>query len=143
MDKSYLSEFITPVVDRTLEDILYLKNLLEKGYASFTDEEKTIWNSDLKGALNVSDLNRIENNIYVLGKCLGLEIEKFIYNETDIPPEVNFDRIYYYLSNIRNILLSTMDVDIPEIPLRPYNTYEKYNDIESIIYYMYNIIKDL
>lgn len=143
MDKSYLSEFITPVVDRTLEDIIFVRGLLEKGYRAFTDSEKTLWNSDLKGALNVSDLNRIENNIYVLGKCLEMDIDKITYTETDIPTQSNFERIYNNLSWVRTELSNIISQDLPEIPLRPYNTYEKYNDIESIIYYMYNIIKDL
>lgn len=141
MDKQYLDDFIQPIFDRTLEDVTLLNNLLIKGYANFSEEEKTLWESDLKGALNVSDINRIENNIYILGLCLGLSIDKKTYSELDIPTENNFERIYNNLSLIRSNILNLVDY-IPQVPERPYNTIEKLNNIEQLTSDIYNIIKN-
>lgn len=141
MDKQYLNDFIQPIFDRSVDDVALLQNLLAKGYANFTDEEKTLWASDLKGALNVSDLNRIENNIYVLGLCLGLNITKNTYTELDIPSEDDFDRIYNNLSLIRGNILNLVDY-IEQVPERPYNTIQKLNSIESLIFEIYNTIKN-
>lgn len=141
MDKQYLDDFIQPIFDRTIEDVTLLNNLLLKGYANFSEEEKTLWESDLKGALNVSDINRIENNIYILGLCLGLSIDKKTYSELDIPTEDNFSRIYDNLSLIRSNILNLVDY-IPQVPERPYNTIEKLNNIEHLTSEIYNIIKN-
>lgn len=130
--------FITPIYDRTEEDVITLRRLLDKGYKNFTDEEKELWNQSLKGAFNISDINRIENNIYILGLCLELNIDKKIYFETDIPLEADFQRIKDNLTNIKNNCPYSILID--HIPELPYNTYEKINTIEKITYDIYNIL---
>lgn len=47
------------IFDRTIADVNQVIRLIRKGYANMSNDEKTLWNSDLKGALNVSDLNRV------------------------------------------------------------------------------------
>ena len=47
------------IFDRTIADVNRVLQLIRKGYANMSDDEKTLWNSDLKGALNASDLNRV------------------------------------------------------------------------------------
>ena len=88
-----LDEFITPIFDRTAEDVSILKSLLEKGYDNFTDEEKVLWQSDLKGALNASDLYRIEKNISVLLEEIGFIDIAFNWLEIDIPDKEDFQKI--------------------------------------------------
>lgn len=141
MDKQYLNDFIQPIFDRSIDDVVLLQNLLSKGYANFTDEEKILWESDLKGALNVSDLNRIGNNIYVLGLCLGLDLPPAPYTEDEIPIENDFEGIYNNLSLLRGNILNLVDY-IEQVPERPYNTIQKLNSIESLIFDIYNIIKN-
>ena len=57
---------IEPVTDRNLMDVNIAKEFISKiqvsGYNSLTDSEKTQWQSGLKGFLNYTDLNRIEDN---------------------------------------------------------------------------------
>lgn len=47
------------IYDRTIADVNHVLTLIHKGYDGMTDAEKIEWNSDLKGALNASDLNRV------------------------------------------------------------------------------------
>lgn len=50
-------EFIT---DRTQYDVLRWQQLRDKGYSAMTETERAEWNSGtMKGAYNVSDLNRV------------------------------------------------------------------------------------
>ena len=78
--------FITPINDRTLTDVEYA--LINQ---SLTD--------DLKGSLNYSDLNRIENNCeYIVSKLVenGYIINittKTNWLETDIPTYMEITRI--------------------------------------------------
>ena len=54
--------FIQPITDRTILDIDKLQEYDEIGYKNLTTEQKNEWLSGMKGALNSSDLNRIESN---------------------------------------------------------------------------------
>lgn len=47
------------IYDRTIADVNHVLTLIKKGYDGMTETEKIEWNSDLKGALNASDLNRV------------------------------------------------------------------------------------
>lgn len=132
-----LDEFIEPIFDRTQEDVDTLKVLLNKGYKNFTDEEKELWKQSLKGAFNVSDINRIENNIYVLSSYLNIEIDKKIYAETDIPTWSDFLRIRNNLIDI--VEYSNLGISPGDVPELPYNTYEKINIIERLMFEIYNL----
>ena len=54
--------FIQPITDRSILDIQKLQEYDEIGYKNLTTEQKDEWLSGMKGALNSSDLNRIESN---------------------------------------------------------------------------------
>lgn len=47
------------IYDRTIADVNRVLTLIQKGYDGMTEAEKIEWKSDLKGALNASDLNRV------------------------------------------------------------------------------------
>lgn len=47
------------IYDRTIADVNHVLTLIQKGYDGMTEAERIEWNSDLKGALNASDLNRV------------------------------------------------------------------------------------
>ena len=57
-------EYILPwfVYDRTQDDVDEIKRLLSIGWKYMTDIEKADWMHGMKGALNLSDIKRIENN---------------------------------------------------------------------------------
>lgn len=148
----HLSEFITPVIDRTEEDVNNLRVLLEKGYKYFTEEEKELWLKDHKGALNVSDMNRISNNSYVIGSYLNLPITKVTFTNGQLLRTTDFKTISDNLELIIDTLNSMEFEDedykylvegIPTIPNLPFNDYIKINLIEEIQLIIYNIIEDI
>lgn len=129
-----------PIFDRTQSDVIKLQDFLSRGYKNLTDDEKSEWlNTNFKGALNISDLNRIEQNMEVISNVLGLTIMIKSWQETDIPTNSDFTRIRNNLISIRNQAESqnlTYD-STPEVPDLPFNHYQKINDIEKTIYDIY------
>lgn len=128
--------WIEPIYDRTEQDVLRVKQLIEEIKSGKAVQEEIVeYKTDLKGALNRSDLERIVGNINYLADMLDVTIQ------TQTVPEI--PRVSWY-----NVLLSNLNIvlnayakypDTPEIPIQPLNTYEKWNIIEKIIW----DIKDL
>lgn len=143
IDKSFLSEFIKPITDRTEADVYDLRVLLEKGYKNFTPEEKTLWVQDHKGALNASDLNRIASNSVCLGKCLGLTISSQNFVVASIPTPDQFNTLSNNLTSVVNETKKYTTEYIPIVPDLPFNDYIKINLIEEIQYIIYNIINNI
>lgn len=141
--KGYGGDILTyrePIFDRAETDILKLKYFLSRGYKNLTENEKNEWlNTNFKGALNISDLNRIEQNMNVLSEILGLTITVKPWQETDIPINTDFTRIRNNLISIRSqaVLQGLIYNSTPEVPNLPFNTYQKINDIEKIIFDIY------
>lgn len=131
--------FEDPIYDRTEEDINNLRILLQLGYKNFNEEQKTLWASDIKGALNASDLNRIEKNIYILCQVLSIEIERKIWLESDIPQISDFKRLSNGLMSIVSKLEgANLTINVPDLP---WNTYVKINDVEKLTLEIFNILK--
>lgn len=65
------------VTDRTQSDVNRILELLEKGWQNFTEDEQSEWRAGMKGALNKSDLLRIQNNVAILNDVLELGLEVF------------------------------------------------------------------
>lgn len=128
------------IFDRSIMDVTRAKELrkkaLETGYASFTAEEKAEWDKGLKGALNYTDLNRIEENCRELSRLLGIELTtKTDWDLQDIPTVQEFNRIRYNIELLKTSAYTPYD--IPDTPEEPFNTYQKINDIEKILYDIY------
>lgn len=142
--------WITPVFDRTDDDAAYAAALNAKGdydylndYIAYLGEdvagdelapsrnsEITDWDAGLKGALNKSDLLRIEGNIAILAEDLG--IDAVTYKEIPDTPQ----KAYYrnILGNVAAIRDKYHTARTPTVPEEPLNTYQKWNDIEQILY---------
>lgn len=96
-----MSTWLTPVTDRTIEDVLSAKNTLARWIAS----NPTVF-TELKGCLNVTDLNRIEGNIEYLNEMLNsfhyittfVEIKN--WSNAGLPNVADFQRI---IGNIANM----------------------------------------
>jgi hypothetical protein len=129
------------VTDRTINDVDYWRSLQKKGYAAMTDEEKAVWNSGtMKGAYNVSDLNRVGTALNYLRESLAdagyidrhLFVAKTDWTVTDIPTADDLSKYLTYVSRIRNAT-----VHFPDTPLTPAGTgtlnYNNANDIEKIL----------
>lgn len=131
------------IYDRNILDITVAKDITIKiqttGFSSLTDAEKQQWQSGLKGTLNHTDLNRIEGNSRDIAHMVGVSIEetKTSWSMTDIPTQNDFRRI---LDNVRKIRASNyVHPDTPVTPELPLNRYEKINDIERILFDVYDM----
>ena len=128
------------IYDRTYSDLqraLYLNTQVNAGTA--TQREYAQWLTDLKGALNRSDLVRNCTNIYILSLFTGNEIDMGSIPELPMPEY--YIQFLQWVQDIRDsgYVLNTT----PEVPVRPLNTFQKWNDIERILYDVFNIINDL
>lgn len=130
--------FIQPITDRSILDIQKLQEYDEIGYKNLTTEQKNEWLSGMKGALNSSDLNRIESNQqYILNLLSNQYILTFKTNwlMTDFVEDSDENRI---LMNLKTLMQPFNFEEEPQVPEKPLNYFEKINQIESIILQIYN-----
>ena len=130
--------FIQPITDRTILDIDKLQEYDEIGYKNLTTEQKNEWLSGMKGALNSSDLNRIESNQqYIFTFLSNQYILTFKTNwlMTDFVKDSDENRI---LMNLKTLMQPFNFGEEPQVPEKPLNYFEKINQIENIIFQMYN-----
>lgn len=134
-----MANWVEPIFDRTQEDVDFaiqkINEWVEKG-SSVAREVR-----DLKGCLNLSDLNRIEGNIDYLARTL----EEYQYNSgaickkwtgTGLPDETDIKRI---LNNVRSII--DVFCQRPTAPFVPNDLlkYQQVNDVEENLF----LIKEL
>lgn len=86
-----------PIFDRTLDDVRYAIAQLTSRKQSISDGS-SVATDDLKGCLNLSDLNRIEGNIEYLSTILtnyGYEVENDSkqWTREDLPTTEDLERI--------------------------------------------------
>lgn len=92
------------VIDRTQADVLRVKALNAKGWEGMSAAERTEWLGGLKGAYNVSDLNRVGNNVaYLAGVLDGYGYMVSVAPKTnwtveDIPTQA---QMATYLGNVQ------------------------------------------
>lgn len=124
------------VYDRTQKDVDRAAELNGKyRRGAITEEEKQEWLGGLKGALNLSDLNRIEGNLSVIAQSLQTPVAIKVWERGEIPRVSDYTRI---LENVRKIREAWHGLsDTPQIPAQPLNTYRKWNDVERILHDLY------
>jgi hypothetical protein len=129
--------WIESITDRTQADVDRVLELNAKIEAkTATPAEIAEYATDLKGALNRSDLERICNNINILIDTLQLQLTPLVVPEL---PKVSFyQSIVTYTQAIRNAYM--VHTDTPQTPAMPLNSFSKINDIEHILQDVYNII---
>lgn len=132
-------DFIPPVCDRTAEDVELAQELTKKGYRNLTEEEKVLWDSGLKGCQNVTDWNRVETDCRILSNVfeLGLVTKTWGYDAVTIPA-ADYERIRANVTELREAYI--VHVTTPQVPGRPFNSYQKINDIEQILSDLYDIV---
>lgn len=100
-----MSEWKTPVFDRTQEDVEHaIKTIADWVNSDMSVNPLAI--HDLKGCLNVSDINRIEGNIAYLAEMLNTygyspDVSTKSWTNSGLPNETDISRILY---NIRSIV---------------------------------------
>lgn len=104
------------VYDRTYEDV---KNRTPKGY------------------LNAADLNRVENNIEELGRYANLQLKTRKWSIGGLPKQSDFTRILSNISTLKEHFL--IQQTTPVVPKQPLNDFQKWNDIERILFDMYSL----
>ena len=130
------------VFDRTQEDVDRVKDLNRK-YLSGTITQDKIreWNNGLngrpglKGAFNLSDINRIEGNISSIASLLVIFVDTKEWELGDIPRVSDYKRIKDNVQTIKDAWIKLSFT--PETPEQPLNTYQKWNDIEKILFDVY------
>ena len=118
--------WITPIYDRTLLDVEFAKSKIAEWISG---KSNVVY--DLKGCLNVSDINRIEGNInYLSGKLneLGYVNTTYIksWNRLGLPNQQDINRI---TNNIKELI--TAFCQHPSAPNVPDKMVD-YNDINAI-----------
>lgn len=107
-------KWITPIFDRTQADVAFAIDKIKEW--KITGETNT---SDLKGCFNVSDINRIENDILFLSNNLSdlyyfSHIESNSWDRDGLPTVKDIARI---IENVRIIIASYFQFDsAPELP---------------------------
>lgn len=131
--------WIEPVYDRTQEDVDRIKEMNQRGFFNLSPNEQTLWRTDMKGALNRSDLERIENDIQILSDTLELHLTTYVDNIPELPN-------VSYFTNLKNNVKAIRDTgfvhnDTPITPNQPLNYFTKINDIEKILYDIDHILE--
>jgi hypothetical protein len=132
--------WIEPVFDRTQADVEYAMRQMAEWRA--TGKTNTF---DLKGCLNVNDINRIENNIAYLATNLSslyyfsVPVTK-TWERTQIPTSDDVDRI---LNNVRE--LNEAFYQSPESPPVPDGlfTISQVNDLEENLYQLKTMLDNM
>jgi len=146
--------WIEPIVDRTQSDVDRLIQLSIKinslGWANVSPEDRVEWligsDGNIKGAINDSDLNRMECNTKFLvdklrtefGITIDIDESNPLWNKTIIPLLSNINRI-------RDNVVATVGGSYPitGTPTIEYNNplnWDDANDIERNLYDLYNTL---
>lgn len=137
-----MSEIIKSLItDRTEGDVKHWEKLRNKGYAAMTDAERAEWDAGtMKGAYNVSDLNRVGTALNYM--CDRLAEASYIspyaftaktdWAAADIPTAADLTNYLNYVSQIREAFSRYANT-----PPTPENIgaldYQDANDIEKIL----------
>lgn len=126
-----------PIINRVKADVDKVEEYDQIGYVNLMDDQKAEWMRGMIGALNATDLNRIESNQQYILRLLSNEYKlpsKTNWTMTDFVSEVDEERI---LSNLK-ILIQPFDLGEINIPEKPLNYFEKINIIENILLQIYD-----
>lgn len=128
------------ITDRTAADFQRWEELRDKGFQNMTEEERAEWQTDLKGAYNASDLNRVgiamnylRDRLTEAGYLKGTEFNLRIdWPYFEIPTHNEFKNYILAVGTIRNALAIYRTT--PPAPTK-YNSLniEEANNIEKIL----------
>lgn len=133
---SHTYNWTQPVYDRTQADVDRQIELNTKGWFNMTAEEKAEW-AQGKGAINSSDIERVEHDIGYLASVFGYTFT--IYDTA--PYCIDED----YASNLIGNLEDLRDTGFiypttPQVPSKPFKSFETWNAVEKILSDIYSRI---
>ena len=124
--------WLTPITDRTLEDVIYARSKVKEWIAAYSrGETPTV--TDLKGCVNASDLNRIEGNLDYLNQRVifkgGVPDERLVVKTWKRGEVVQYSDVRRLLNNA----LYVMDLyDLyGAVPIHPV-TIRDYKDMNNL-----------
>ena len=85
-----------------------------------------------KGVLNAEDINRIENNTETIADKIAVPVTVKSWSVGGLPRVSDYKRIRDNVERIRQGY--GIRSDTPVSPEQPLNTYQKWNDIERILF---------
>ena len=125
------------IFDRTAQDVARVKQLNERyKQGIITEDELEEWYQDSKGALNRSDLERNENNMEIMNEIFPVGATASVDNIPELPTNVYYAELLSNVQLFRNLPYTTPST--PQVPSQPLNVYTKWNDIEEILYDVFN-----
>lgn len=128
--------FEKPVIDRTKFDVQKVLDLYKKKYDDFSVDEKREWLKGLKGAINYNDLYRVQIDIQTMSDILELNL-----TVVDVPTIPTVEFLNGVLENVSTIMENAVvHATTPKVPNTPLNTYSKWNDLETILIDVYDIL---
>lgn len=127
-----MAEWISPVHDRTQSDIDYAISQIQKGNTR----------TELKGCFNVTDINRIENNVrYIADRLNVLKYTNTIETKSwDMYGLPNVTEINRLINNVSKIITAYYKpADAPSLPTTLL-TFEQVNALEKNLYMIKHLI---
>ncbi len=95
--------------------------------------QEDIDNKVKKAFINASDLNRIDRNTELIGEYIGIPVSiKKNWTREGFPRQSDYSRIGENIQKIRDGY-AVYD-ETPLVPKHPFNTFQKWNDIEKILH---------
>lgn len=136
LTQTYIS--LNFIFDRTAQDVERIK-LLNQRYilGIITEDELEEWYQDSKGALNRSDLVRNESNMEIMNMLFPVGATATVDNITELPTDEYYAELLSNVQKFRNLPYATSST--PRVPTQPLNGYTKWNDIEKILYDIFNV----
>lgn len=148
--------WIEPIFDRTKSDIDYAYKVIEE--AKRSENKRNIWGTfvwgtvkwgnnfdfpDLKGCMNYTDFNRIEQDINYIADILTnsgyyVTIETKQWNMSDKPRISDIERIIKNVNSILNTFYK--DPNSPNVPTNM-NNYLQVNDLEENLFFLEKLLK--
>lgn len=130
--------WIEPVTDRTQVDVERAEELIGIGWQAMTKGQQQEYLAGLKGCMNRKDFERIENNMQILLDVLEISLASHAGNVPEFPKEAYFADMHKNIAAIRAGYGTHSDT--PPVPGPPFNTWQKYNDIEKILADVYETV---
>lgn len=129
-----MAVWISPVQNRTQNDVDYAISQIKSGNNL----------SELKGCFNVTDINRIENNIrYIADRLNVLKYTNTIETKSwDMYGLPNITEITRLINNVSKIITAYYrPADAPQLP-NTLLTYEQVNALEKMLYMIKHLIDE-
>ena len=92
--------------------------------------ESDITNKTAKGYANYADMNRLETNVKTISDYFSLPFTQKTYDVLSKPRQADYERIRLGIEAIK----TAYNVSQVATPTRPFTTWQKWNDLEKLLY---------